>query len=176
MIERMSGPGRISASGLAREVGVSQPTLSRWLKQAGTVGGTMTDATPPPSPSRRPDDWTPQEKLAAVVEAAALAEHELGEWLRRRGLTTKHLEEWRETALEAFSPRTRAATKVERARVKELERELRRKDKALAETAALLVLQGKVQALWAAEDAPTRPQSDARSSTTSRSRKRRGRE
>jgi len=66
---------------------------------------------------------------------------------------------------------------VERATrvLEDLERELKRKDKALAETAALLVLQGKMQALWAAEDDATRPSSDESSSRTSRKRKPQGR-
>ena len=43
-------------------------------------------------------------------------------------------------------------TKAERKRIKELERELRRKDAALAETAAILALRKKVQAIWGDEE------------------------
>jgi hypothetical protein len=82
---------------------------------------------------------------------------------------------WTELAHAAFAARPASANAAERKRVRELERELRRKEKALAETAALLVLQGKVQALWAAEDAPTGHSSDDSSSTPSRKRKRPGR-
>ena len=98
---------------------------------------------------------------------------------RRKGLTEEHLRQWRETLEErasaVFEPREPRVSAESRRRVLELERELKRKDKALAETAALLVLQGKMQALWADEDAPTRQSSDEPSSPASRKPKKRGR-
>jgi transposase-like protein len=178
MIQRLVGPGRVTASALSEEVGVGQPTLSRWLKAAGRVSVVSNDKEPPPK-AKRPEDWTPQQKLAAVMEAARLSDTELGAWLRRRGLTEEHLRQWREALEErasaVFEPREPRASAESRRRVLELERELRRKDKALAETAALLVLQGKMQALWAEEDAPTRQSSDEPSSPASRKQKKRGR-
>ena len=177
MVQRMVGPGRLSANALSKEVGVAQPTLSLWLRQAGNLRSVKADDEARP-PARRPEDWSPREKLAAVLEAEGLSEAELGGWLRRRGLTEEHLRQWREVLDEragaVFAPREPRATAETRKRVKELERELKRKDKALAETAALLVLQGKVQALLAAEDDATRPSDDESSSRTSRKRRRRG--
>lgn len=107
---------------------------------------------------RRPRDWSPEEKLNAVIEAQALSEDELGAFLRRKGLHEAQLEEWRTlilAGLQGHSPRTGAKPSTGDARrIRELEKELDRKDKALAETAALLVLQKKVQALWGDADAP----------------------
>jgi transposase len=178
MIERMVGHGRVSATALSREVGVAQPTLSLWLKSAGRVS-VVSDDEKPKAKVMRPEDWTPQKKLAAVMEAARLSDAELGAWLRREGLTEEHLRQWRdaleERASAVFEPREPRVSAESRKRVLELERELKRKDKALAETAALLVLQGKMQALWAEEDAPTRQSSDEPSSPASRKRKKRGR-
>lgn len=176
----MVGPGKLSASALSKEVGVAQPTLSLWLKSAGRVSAVSDDEKPKPKPKvMRPEAWTPQKKLAAVMEAARLSDAELGAWLRREGLTEEHLRQWRdaleERASAVFEPREPRVSAESRRRVLELERELKRKDKALAETAALLVLQGKVQALWAGEDAPTRPSSDEPSSPASRKPKKRGR-
>ena len=99
-----------------------------------------------------------QEKLHAVMEASALSDDELGAFLRERGLHEVHLEDWRETVLESLEGHPRAA-KGEKTRIHKLEQELRRKEKALAETAALLVLQKKVNAIWGssedeAEDTP----------------------
>ncbi len=152
---------------------MAQPTLSLWLKSAGKVPGVSSDEEPR-AERKRPQDWSPQEKLTAVMEADGLSEVELGSWLRRKGLTEEHLRQWRELALSGFGARATRGGGEDRKRVKELERELKRKDKALAETAALLVLQGKVQALWADEDAPTRQSSDESSSRASRRRKKRG--
>lgn len=175
----MTGPRRVSANALSQEVGVAQPTLSRWLREAGNFAGVKDDDEEQKAVERRPDDWTAQEKLGAVMEAAGVAESELGAWLRRKGLTREHLRQWRaaleERASVVFSPRESRASSAERKRVKELERELKRKDKALAETAALLVLQGKMQALWGGEDEPTRQTSDAPSSKALRKQKGRGR-
>jgi transposase len=176
MIQRMVGRGRVSANALSKEVGVAQPTLSLWLKAAGRVSVVSDDEKPK---AKRPEDWTPQKKLAAVMEAARLSDSELGAWLRREGLTEEHLRQWREALEErasaVFAPREPRVSAEARSRVLELERELKRKDKALAETAALLVLQGKVQALWAEEDAPTRQSSDEPSSPALRKPKKRGR-
>ena len=136
----------------------------------------MADHDDESEPTKRPEDWSAEEKLSAVMEASGIADADLGVWLRRKGLKEAHLRQWRETALTAFSTRPSRVGSEERKRVKELERELKRKDKALAETAALLVLQGKVQALWAEEDDATRQPSDEPSSRASRRRRRRGRD
>lgn len=178
-VSRMVGASRASANALSGELGVPQPTLSRWLREARNV--TVVDDEREKKPERRPEDWSPKEKLEAVLEAANLPDDELGRWLRLRGLTQTHVERWRgaleDRAEEVFSPaKESAATKASRKREKELERELRRKEKALAETAALLVLRGKLQALWAGEDASTRQESDGPSSKRSTKRTKRERE
>jgi hypothetical protein len=113
------------------------------------------------------------------MEAESVEETELGSWLRRKGLKEEHLIQWREAleerATAVFAPREPRASAESRRQVKQLEKELKRKDKALAETAALLVLQGKMQALWAEEDDATRQSSDETSSRISLRRKPRGR-
>lgn len=114
---------------------------------------------------RRPQDWTAEEKLAAVIEAVSVPEEELGAFLRRKGLHESQLREWRKTVLSGLEkPRARASKDTAQSRrIRELERELRRKDKALAEAAALLVLQKKVRELWGDEDDDTKPKNGSRS-------------
>jgi transposase len=156
LLERMLGPDRRSATSLARETGIGQTTLSRWLEKARSVA-CMTDRTDEPSgprPPRRPQDWTAEERLRAVIESSALAEADLGAWLRREGLHEATLAQWREAALRGLAGGGGGAP-GDAKRVKELERELTRKDKALAETAALLVLRGKMNALWEEEGGST---------------------
>ncbi len=100
--------------------------------------------------------WTGAEKLRVLATAQGLSEHELGAFLRREGLHEAELLARRvaaEAALGEGGPRTPRL--AEQRRIHELERELRRKDAALAETAALLVLKKKAQAIWGDEDAPT---------------------
>ena len=107
--------------------------------------------------AKRPQDWSAEEKLAAVIEAATLSDEDLGAFLRRKGLHEAHLEEWRQQLLSGLDKRPARSSKpaAQARRVKELEKELRRKDKALAEAAALLVLQKKVRAIWGDEDDDT---------------------
>lgn len=103
--------------------------------------------------AKRPQDWTAEEKLQAVIAAAAIPEAELGEFLRRQGLHQAQLHQWRQQVLARLERPTRSSKKptAEVLRVRELERELARKDKALAETAALLVLKKKARAIWGDE-------------------------
>lgn len=155
MVEKMARPGGPSARALAQETGVSQSTLSRWLRRAGQVEG-MRQQT------KRPQDWTAQEKLEAVLEAEGLSDEELGAFLRRRGLHRAHLERWRaamRSALERPAKRKRPGKSPEARKIRELEKELRRKDKALAEASALLVLKKKAQAIWGDEDDDMGPRS-----------------
>jgi transposase-like protein len=155
MVRRMTGPHGLSASALSREMGVAQTTLSSWLREASN--GKVSAMSNTKKKSKRPQDWTPEEKLAAVTEAAVLSEEELGAFLRRKGLHQAQLEAWRTAIVEVLGHKTprRAKSSPEKRRVRELEKELRRKDKALAEAAALLVLKKKAQAIWGDEDEST---------------------
>jgi transposase len=80
MVLRMSGPAGISANALSEEVGVAQTSLSRWLREAAGVDGVATRRNGKSSKAKvgkRPQDWTAEEKLEAVLEAASLTEQEL---------------------------------------------------------------------------------------------------
>ena len=162
MVQRMTGPRARTATALAPEVGIPQPTLSRWLRAAQAKVVLMSkelpqvtepSPEPPPKAPRRPGDWSADERLRVVVDSSKLTDDELGAFLRREGLHEATLRQWRAAALEGLGPQR--ATRSEQRRVQELEKQLRRKDKALAEAAALLVLQKKVQALWGDEDDDT---------------------
>jgi len=161
MVQRLAAPEGPSARALAQEVGVSPATLSRWLKQAGTLSYRATHPTPSSRrdmTARRAQDWSAEEKLAVIIEAAQLSDEELGAFLRHRGLHEAQLTEWRQQMLEglvAAPKKGRKGRSPEARRVRELERELNRKDKALAETAALLTLQKKARKIWGDEDDDT---------------------
>ncbi len=165
MVKKMLGPPVVSATSLSKQVGVPQPTLSKWLKQAGVTVGGMSSSDEKKKAGAAvagPKKWTPAEKLRVVVAAQNLEGSALGELLRREGLYEEQLAAWRDAAAGALEsaeaapagPRNAAERKrltAANKRVKELEKELRRKEKALAETAALLVLKKKMQAFWEAE-------------------------
>lgn len=159
MIQRLSGASAMSASSLSKEVGVSQATLSKWLRDASTMAAVSKKKSKKSSSSgpRRPSDWPAEDKLRVVLEASSLTGTELGAYLRREGLHEDDLVRFREAALsgltEAKKPRS-GPTEADK-RIKTLERELRRKEAALAETAALLVLRKKLNALWGEEGEDT---------------------
>jgi len=170
-VRRMAGPRGISASALEAEVGVPQPTLSRWLREAGSVGDMAEDDGKGSAKTRARKTWTAAEKLRVLGATSGVDDAMLGEILRREGLHSDVLRRWREEALQGLSPgRADKASSADRTRIKELERELRRKEKALAEAAALLVLRKKLEALhWFEDDAPS-DSSERKSSPRSRKR------
>ena len=105
-----------------------------------------------PDSSRRPRDWTSAEKLAAIVEVGRLSEEELGIYLRENGLHMDNISDWK-AQIEISLGRKPYSSKEEsrlKKRVKKLEREVIRKDRALAEATALVVLSKKMRALWGA--------------------------
>ena len=150
MLEKLLGPDARSACSLSREVGIPQSTLSRWVREAGTLESMG---------KKTRKNWSAEEKLRIVVQASELPEEELGAFLRREGVHSSQLEQWRETVRGALTggqtPESRRQTQRDRKRIQKLERELRRKDKALAESAALLWLKKKVQDIWGDEDDDT---------------------
>jgi transposase len=157
MVEKMAGPHPMSGVQLAAETGVPQPTLSRWLREATTLRKKMAkrhDHEEEKLVAAEAPQRTAEEKFSLVLEAAAVPEAELGEWLRRKGVHAAQLEEWRTQAMAGLAGNAKRSkdSAADAKQIRQLERELARKDKALAEAAALLVLQKKVQAIWGDED------------------------
>jgi transposase len=161
MVERMTGPKRMSANALAQEVGINQPTLSRWLRDASSVKyvSKKKAKTKRPQPEgRRPAEWSAEEKVRVVLATAGVADAELGAFLRQEGLHQDDLARFRDEVRSAAVAGLTASKKPrndEQKRIKDLERELKRKEAALAETAALLVLRKKAGALWGGEGEDT---------------------
>jgi transposase len=145
IIARMLPPQNASVLALAKETGVPKDTLYCWRLQARGRGGIATD-------QRRGGAFSNEEKFAMVLETASLNELELGEYCRRKGLYPEQIANWKKTFIQGTNPpasRDEREQLQQQARtIKQLQSELHRKDRALAEAAALLVLEKKVQALW----------------------------
>jgi hypothetical protein len=77
-------------------------------------------------------------------------EQALSAYCRHNGIFTHHLKQWREDFESGASSSPAHVTELRdlKSSHKNLQSELNRKEKALAEVAALLVLQKKFQALW----------------------------
>lgn len=107
-----------------------------------------------PGNGKNADEWSSKDKFGVVVETAGLNEAELAEYCRRKGLFIEQIEAWRVVCQDANAHTAdrnrdqREQSKGDRKRIKQLEKELLRKDKALAEAAALIILRKKAQAIW----------------------------
>jgi hypothetical protein len=141
MVQRLTGKNAVSALQLARQTGVRQQNLSRWLDEARRLPF-MADK---PKPVAR--EWTVEQKARILAEAAQFAEEELTAYLERESVKLAEYESWR-IALEEGG---RASMRTNK-RIRSLERELARKEKALAEAAALLVLKKKVETLYGEDE------------------------
>ena len=141
MVQRLTGKNAVSALRLARETGVRQQSLSRWLQEARSLP-LMADQ---PKPAVR--DWTVQDKARVLAEGANLEGEELSAYLEREGVRLAEYEQWR-IALDEGGAASTSTSK----RIRQLERELARKEKALAEAAALLVLKKKVETLYGEDE------------------------
>ena len=139
-VARLLPPESAEVSRVSQEIGVSVATWERW----------RADALSRPARERA---WTAAARLEAVIATAAMDEAQRSVWCREKGVFPSDLQQWRESAMAALAQpeearATAQETRADRRRIKELEKDLRRKEKALAETTALLVLRKKLQAIF----------------------------
>lgn len=146
----MSPPHNLTVAEVAGRTGVTEPTLYAWRNQARGEGRAV------PGDGSNPENWKPEDKFAVVVETLGMAEAELGEYCRQKGLLEGQIAQWRAACMQANAAGTReagaGALAQERKRSRELERELHRKERALAEAAALLVLSRKLEAFQSRDE------------------------
>ncbi len=149
VLKKMLPPNNQTVKAIAKAEGISEATLYNWRKAARESGRLMPDGD-----STTPNGWCSADKFAAVVETAALNEAALSEYCRQRGLYPEQISQWREACEQANDwhrqqhQQLKAARQADQKRLQALERELTKKEKALAETAALLVLSKKAEAIW----------------------------
>ena len=148
---RMSPPARQSVAQISKELGIHLATLYAWRKAWRLQGEVV------PASEKAPETWSSADKFTVVLESAGLNATELGAFCRERGLYPEQVDRWRQAAQDANanSMLTMADQKdlekrhqQDQREIKRLQQELRRKDKALAEAAALLMASKKIQAYW----------------------------
>ena len=144
MVRKMMPPNSQSVAQISRDTGVPYATLYTWKKQYQARGIVV------PAKNTNADKWDAKTKLAAIIQTAAMNEAERSEYCRKNGLYVEQLNEWKKAfeASGSSSPADKRALAAERKKTRKLEKELLRKDRALAETAALLTLSKKAQAIW----------------------------
>lgn len=143
IVAKLVNRGNQTIEEICEREGVGKSTAVNWLRARVNVANMAKQKTT--------KKWTPEEKLKAIIETSTMGEEELGVFLRREGLHSHQLQEWREEVLKGLqsAPRKSQSKKDERdEKIKSLEHELRRKEKALAEASALLILQKKIDLIW----------------------------
>ena len=141
--------GHRSVKSVAEDLNVNHHTLKYWMKNQ-----VVTNKAAPPAREKRPQDWTAAEQFAALRATHGLSDEALQAWCREHGIFPHHLTSWEavfcgEVKEPATGVREMRALKD---KVAKLEREIVRKNGALAEAAALLILQKKFRALWEDEE------------------------
>jgi transposase len=161
-----------SVDQIAHENGVSRASLFRWVKAFGAESSGLIKR------KVRAHEWSAASKLKALLETQSMSEKELGEYLRRKGLYFSHLLQWKTEVLEEVKKQGKSKTPEKEAallrRIRELEREVQLKDKALKEATAILVLKKKAESIWgvASEEEESPEKTDQEPSSLSKKRKR----
>jgi transposase-like protein len=152
---RMGPPQRQSVAELSKELGIHVITLYKWRKAWRLQGEVV------PASEKDPEGWESADKFTVVLESAGLNSTELAAYCRERGLFPEQVARWRQSAQDANAQPllTMADQKdlqmrhqEDQREIKRLQQELRRKDKALAEAAALLIASKKIQAYWGEDE------------------------
>jgi len=148
LLRRMLPPNNESITKISKQEGISEQTLRNWRDNARKEGKAA------PGTDAVPDDWSTQDKFLIVVETAGMNASELAEYARQKGLYVEQISQWKDACMSANGGVAKEAARLnkelkesERKR-RNLEKELTRKEKALAEAAALLVLSKKADAIW----------------------------
>lgn len=128
---------------IAKNENVGLSTLTRWLQES------RAKLPVEKFRSKRPSDWTKEEKWAALMASNGLQDDELQHFCRHQGIFEHHLEQWKNEFFNGANTTMRTVTdKKLNARIQELERKIAQKDKVIVEQAALLVLGKKMSAFW----------------------------
>jgi transposase-like protein len=141
VVRKISTPGGPSAAQLAKELGVHYTSIYAWVKDYANT-----------SSMKKSKEWTPEAKLEAIIKTATMNENELGEFLRANGLHSNQIKEWKQEFYTAQKSAGRPKLDPElvelRAKEKELSKDLKRKDRALAEMSARVILLKKSRLLF----------------------------
>jgi len=141
IVQKITTPGGPSVKQMSEKTGVHHTSIRNWIKKYAN------------NPSmKKTKEWTPEEKLEVIMKTFSMKENELGEFLRASGLHSTDIEQWKQDIYSSQRPVGRPKLDPElvelRAKEKELSRDLKRKDKALAEMAARIILIKKTQLLF----------------------------
>jgi transposase-like protein len=144
MVRKFLSREDVKISHFSKENGIPESNLRYWIRayQNGNINNMETN--------KLPKNWKDEEKYQALISYMKLEETDKGKWLRTKGLKQEHIDLWEKELLKSLKkPRVNNA---DRKKIKALEKDLRKKEKALAEVTALLALKKKVSLLFGEEE------------------------
>ncbi|WP_428837339.1 IS3 family transposase [Yersinia rohdei] len=141
ILAKLLPPYNMTVAAVAQMEGISEATLYNWRNQARSEG------KPVPGAEKTTDQWSAEARFAVIVETATFSEAEVAEYCRKKGLYPEQLIQWKQAFMQTENPNDKAALKQSQKENKQLKKELHRKEKALAEAAAILVLPKKAHGL-----------------------------
>lgn len=146
VLAKLLPPYNMAVAAVAQMEGISEATLYNWRNQAKHEG------KPVPGAEKSSEQWPAEARLAVIIETATLSEVEVAEYCRKKGLYPEQIIQWKQAFLQVPSVDDRATLKQNQKEIKQLKRELVRKEKALAEAAAILVLRKKLRDYYGETD------------------------
>lgn len=160
LVSKLLCPSGPSVSQLAKESGVSKTALYKWVnifenKSINNIenrGNNMVVTQTKSVVPIRPQNWSAEDKLNAVIVTNVMTDEEIGAYCRDKGIYTNHIKEWKLSLVEGLKPSANKEQRSEniklKSEIKSLKADLHRKESALAETTALLVLKKKANLIW----------------------------
>ena len=151
ILKKLLPPYSMSVKEVSEEEGISTATLYHCRQQLRRSGAAV------PNSNTSSEQWSAQTKLAIVAETYSMTESELSQYCREKGLFPEQIQSWRSECMQGFKSskeqeaEAKKQAKADKLEIKELKKDLRLKEKALAETAALLVLRKKLRAFYGEE-------------------------
>jgi len=145
ILRKVLPPESRAVTEVSKETGIAEQTIRNWMERARN--GRLESDNGEIAPGER----RASEKLKLLIESKSIQPEQLGEWQRSKGLHSEHLALWEQeltTIVADKDDALRTELKETKKKLKDTERELARKDKALAEFAALVALKKKADALW----------------------------
>jgi len=151
--DALSRPSNHTVQEVANNLGVGYSTLQKWIGLA--KDNKLEVSNDMGSGEKSPQDWDRTERLGAVMNCHEKTEEQISSYCREHGIYPHHVEQWKAGFIsenQAPDGKSKNEQKKLKLEIKELKRELNRKEKALCEAAALLVLSKKCQAIWGEQE------------------------
>lgn len=155
ILNKLLSPNLSSIAQLAREENIAEQTLYNWRNRAKQQGKTVPT-------NHRTQELSPETKLTIIIDTAKLNETELAEYCRNKGRYPKQIAQWKAQSLTGFNAseqqtaQSRKQHQADQKQIKQLKQAVKRKDKALAEAAAILILRKKLATLWGEDEITVR--------------------